>query len=338
MKVRITAKLLRSVMVFAFFLGIETSFFLMPVVSSAEMKIPADLFSVDFVSDAKGWACGRWGTIIHTADGGNSWTYQKSLTDYTLSSISFADARHGWAVGDGGTILHTQDGGQTWKKQANPSPVFLMGVTFVTPKKGWAVGERTTIVHTMDGGQTWQVQFSGEDFILRAVSFADELNGWAVGEYGFIYNTKDGGASWTQQGGKFEISMDTGDIIAGNYLFDVSAVDGDRAWAVGIEGHVIRTADGGQTWQVMDTGIVNSHLLAVAVDKSGHILIAGKGLMIYSNDNAARWHHSVVTPSIEYGWLAGLASKEGAGFSAVGRDGCVYLGDREGKAWVKATH
>ncbi|NNK00566.1 MAG: hypothetical protein HKP58_09145 [Desulfatitalea sp.] len=319
-------------------LGIFVALFCAPVVSSAKMRFPADLFSVSFANSDKGWACGRWGTIIYTEDGGTSWTYQKSTTDYTLSSISFTDERHGWAVGDGGTIVHTQDGGRTWKKQASPSPIFLMGVTFVTPEKGWAVGERTTIVHTRDGGQTWQVQFSGEDYILRAVSFADEMNGWAVGEYGFIYNTKDGGTSWTQQGGQFEISMETGDIIAGNYLFDVSAVDGDSAWAVGIEGHVIRTTDGGQTWQAVITDLPNSHLLAVDVDESGHILIAGKGLMIHSNDAGAGWHPTVVTPSIEYGWLAGLGSKGETGFCAVGRDGCVYLGDRQGKAWVKTTY
>ena len=79
-----------------------------------------DLHSVSFPTALDGWACGRRGTILHTSDGGETWTPQSSGTTYTLSSVFFVDTRNGWAVGDGGTILHTVDGGENWKKQTSP--------------------------------------------------------------------------------------------------------------------------------------------------------------------------------------------------------------------------
>jgi photosystem II stability/assembly factor-like uncharacterized protein len=83
---------------------------------------PHDLFSVSFPTEKDGWACGRWGTMLHTTDGGWTWTRQESGTDYTLTSISFVDPAHGFAVGDGGTILSTKDGGKTWTRQKSPVP------------------------------------------------------------------------------------------------------------------------------------------------------------------------------------------------------------------------
>jgi len=189
-----------------------------------------DLLSVSCPDKNNGWACGRLGTILHTADGGRTWSKQHSESQYTLSSVSFVDSKKGWVVGDGGTILATQDGGKSWKKQKSPVDHYLFGVDFVSPNEGWIVSGNTTILHTVDGGKTWSVQHTGEDFHLKAVSFCDSLHGWAVGEYGFIYGTADGGAIWTRQAGRYGISEETGDIDAETILFDVQAVDPEIAW------------------------------------------------------------------------------------------------------------
>lgn len=60
-----------------------------------------------------GWVVGESGTILHTTDGGNSWSAQNSGTSNWLYSVRFADANTGWAVGEHGTILHTKNGGYT---------------------------------------------------------------------------------------------------------------------------------------------------------------------------------------------------------------------------------
>ncbi|MBA7474025.1 Ycf48-like protein [subsurface metagenome] len=70
------------------------------------------LRAVDFVGN-EGWAVGRFGTIIHTTNSGNSWTFQTSIATNTLFDVDFSDNLHGIACGQG-IILYTTDGGQNW--------------------------------------------------------------------------------------------------------------------------------------------------------------------------------------------------------------------------------
>jgi len=299
-------------------------------------RLSQDLFSVSFPTEQNGWACGRWGTIIHTTDGGKSWVRQQSGTDYTLSSISFVEPQNGWAVGDGGTILQTKDGGQSWVKQKSPVSYFLMGVQFINSQRGWIVGERTTILYTEDGGQSWQVQFKDQDFILKRVSFCDEHNGWAVGEFGFIYHTEDGGKTWRKQAGEFRFSKETGEMVGGNSLFDVVAVDPRTAWVVGIDGYAARTVDGGRTWQQVKNGIPKSHLFGVTSDSRGTIIIGGNALLLKSGDGGKSFVGTEVEPPITYGWIYGIVPRGEEGFVAVGKGGLIYLGDKMGTSWQLA--
>jgi len=301
-------------------------------VPGASQRLSYDLLSASFPNDQSGWVCGRWGTILHTEDGGKTWVPQKSDTDFTLVSIHFVDSSTGWAVGDSGTILHTKDGGKTWIKQKSPVPYFLTGVQFVSSRNGWIVTERTTILYTQDGGENWQVQFKDEDFILKRVSFCDERPGWAVGEFGFIYHTGDGGKSWRKQAGEFRFSKETGEMVGGNFLFDVFAVNPRSAWAVGIDSYVIKTLDGGRSWQKVADGIPRSHLFSV-IYKEGRLLIGGDALLLTSSDEGRTLRNVKIEPQITYGWIYAITPRGGSGFVAVGKGGWIYLSDKEGTTW-----
>jgi photosystem II stability/assembly factor-like uncharacterized protein len=305
---------------------------LVPAIASAGQRPSDDLFSVSFAGEREGWASGRWGTVLHTGDGGQTWAAQKTGVDYTLSSVSFVDGRNGWAVGDEGTILHTSDGGKTWERQKSPVPFFLMGVKFVTKDKGWIVTERTNILHTEDGGRTWAVQYSDQDFILKAVSFCDDLTGWAVGEYGFIYHTTDAGKTWVHQAGEFRFSEETGDVVGGNILFDVAAVSPSTAWIVGIDGYVAKTVDGGKTWQKVMGGVPKTHLFGVAATQKT-VVIAGDATLLRTSDGGATWQAVAVEPAIKYGWLYRVAKRGTEGFVAVGQAGWIYGADAGGGSW-----
>lgn len=308
-----------------------------PVVSPAfaGQRMTDDLFSVSFGSEKHGWAVGRWGSVLHTADGGKTWEKQSSGVNYTLSSVSFVDEKNGWAVGDRGTILHTADGGKTWEKQKSPVTYFLMGISFATKDQGWIVTERTNILHTEDGGKTWAVQFKDQDFILKSVSFCDERNGWAVGEYGFVYHTADGGKTWAHQAGEFGFSEETGEVVGGHYLFDIVAVNPKTAWVVGIDGHVAKTVDAGKTWRKQMTGVPKTHLFGVSVGEKG-VLIAGDGVLLRTTDGGATWQEVKVEPSIRYGWLYRIGKRGKEGFVAVGEAGWIYGADTGAGEWRRA--
>jgi hypothetical protein len=76
------------------------------------------LTDVFFVSDEEGWVTGQHGTILHTKDGGNSWTPQLGGDPHsgeeTVAAPRFLDAKHGWAV-QGGKLLRTTDG-ENWEQ------------------------------------------------------------------------------------------------------------------------------------------------------------------------------------------------------------------------------
>jgi len=335
-------------------------FFFPGILFAGEKKhMSQDLFSVSFPTENDGWACGRWGTILHTNDGGKTWKRQQGGTDFTLAAICFLDPKKGWAVGDGETILYTTDGGKTWEKQEGPqtfaergarwghadvtaeegkteTKLFYMGVHFADSRKGWIVGERTHILHTEDGGKTWNIQFSDEDLILKNVSFCDEYNGWAVGEYGYIYHTGDGGEHWEHQAGEFDFSDETGEIVGGNFLFDVVAVNPQTAWVAGIDGYVAKTIDGGATWQQITNGIPKGHLFGVTSDEQGKVLVGGNAQLLISSAGGESFSVVKAEPPITYGWLYRITARGSAGFAAVGRGGWIYLSDGNGVSWREA--
>lgn len=66
----------------------------------------------------KVWAAGRPGSVIlHSADAGATWSYQRTGQPLPIHDLCFVDEKHGWAVGALGAILATVDGGNTWTVQ-----------------------------------------------------------------------------------------------------------------------------------------------------------------------------------------------------------------------------
>jgi photosystem II stability/assembly factor-like uncharacterized protein len=212
-----------------------------------------------------------------------------------------------------------------------------MGVCFANEQKGWAVGEWTNILHTEDGGKNWQVQFNGgEDYILKSVSFCDPLNGWAVGEYGYTYHTSDGGRTWEHQAGSFALSEEAFEIIGENSLFNVFAVDPMTAWAVGTDGYVTRTIDGGKNWQRLEGNFPATQLFGISLNKQGNVIISGTRTLLTSSDGGKRFSVPKIDPSVEYGWVYGIAPRGSKGFVAVGKEGWIYLSDNKGSSWLRS--
>jgi len=186
--------------------------------------------------------------------------------------------------------------------------------------------EKTHILFTEDGGETWQVQFSDEEYNLAAISFSDEKHGWTAGEYGFIYHTEDGGRNWEHQAGYFRVNDQTGDIETGVTLFDILALDAMNGLAVGADGVVTETRDGGESWNRVDAGFPAAPIFGAAYDGVDTVVIGGKGAYLYSPDKGETWKEMVLRPSMAYRWLYGFAAAGRGRFFGVGEEGAVYVG------------
>ncbi len=76
---------------------------------AGEPTISKSLTGVYFADEKNGWAVGD-GVVLHTTDGGETWTAGSDVTD---PYADFSGNQAGWSVGARGTILHSDDG-QTW--------------------------------------------------------------------------------------------------------------------------------------------------------------------------------------------------------------------------------
>jgi photosystem II stability/assembly factor-like uncharacterized protein len=115
------------------------------------------LTSVHFVDPDHGWIAGYWrempalerhdwAVIIHTSDGGGTWTRQVDSVEALLRSIRFVDRDRGWTVGfnrnDGtSVILATENGGATWAVQKTIYGEELMALE-VCAGRVWTAGDR----------------------------------------------------------------------------------------------------------------------------------------------------------------------------------------------------
>ena len=266
---------------------------------------PLDLGSLQAVActdDQNAWAIGAGviPSIVHTADGGLTWTrqfsghlYNGTLQDAPLG-LAFPTSTSGWVVGDQGLILHTSDAGATWTRQSFGSNR-LIGVAFADDRNGWAVGWDSTILHTVDGGATWTRQTVpagiGDSERFLGVSCTDASTAWVVGYYGEILHTSDGGTnwrledsgvSWDLKGVTFTDPL-TGWAVADwsllhtvdggvtwtpvtvdplVWLTGVSFADARTGWAVGAQGAMLRTTDGGKTWTHEESGLTSDQAVA----------------------------------------------------------------------------
>jgi photosystem II stability/assembly factor-like uncharacterized protein len=228
-------------------------------------------YDVQALSKDRAIVVGYGGKIAETTNGGSSWDIRPSGTDLALYGIRMADEKNGWVVGQEGLVLHTEDGAKTWQKQESNSVfkdndgstkrAYLFALHALDANTAFAVGDRSMFTFTTDGGKTWtakkvamELDVSGGETLAAAdpifydVKFTDRQHGWIVGEFGKIMHTADGGQTWREQERTLMEGTGIFDLLDLPTLFGLHAIDGERAVAVGLEGHVARTGDGGTRW------------------------------------------------------------------------------------------
>jgi photosystem II stability/assembly factor-like uncharacterized protein len=259
----------------------------------------ADLEAVSFADENNGWAVG-YDTIIHTTNGGDTWSEQDDGIYYNqgYDTVDFIDNQTGWAAGS--VIIKTTDGGNTWTQQYDPSGYNINDIQFVDANNGWAAGGIVdyynsdfirVILHTSDGGNTWSTQYyeSGYyyyDYVepFDDIFMLDNTNGWAVGGFGAVFHTNDGGNNWIEQ-------------RLGEYseLLGVSFTDLNNGWAVGEEGTMIFTNNGGTTWTNYSLGF-SDYLRSIVFTDTNNGWIVGGGFypdhatILHTSDGGSTWN------------------------------------------------
>jgi photosystem II stability/assembly factor-like uncharacterized protein len=175
-------------------------------------------------------------------------------------------------------------------------------IFFVTPDIGWYGNGEGKLYKTTDGGKAWIEQLNKPGTFVRAVGFIDEKNGFlgnivtdyfpGVTDTQPLYRTRDGGASWRP------ISNLQGPAVKGICAIDIlkrtfidSGVLRDRvivhaAGRVGGPAFLMRSLDGGETWNSIDLSAYTSAILDVKFFDEMNGIIAGSSDGDTSKSNA----------------------------------------------------
>ena len=115
---------------------------------------------------------------------------------------------------------------------------------FVNKDTGWVAGGEGIIFKTKDGGATWENQQLNDIKYgtLTSLFFIDEHTGWACGsgfdrDGGTVLKIEDGGEQWKLQQSGYN-----------TFVYSVCFTNVNDGWAVGDEGIMFSTINGGSNW------------------------------------------------------------------------------------------
>jgi photosystem II stability/assembly factor-like uncharacterized protein len=286
------------------------------------------------------------------------WQPQSSGTTARLRGVSAVSATVAWASGNNGVYLKTTDGGVTWRAATVPGAESLdfRDVEAFDANTAYLLsigeGERSRIYKTIDGGRNWTLQFTNRNpkAFFDAMAFWDVNRGIAVsdsvdGRF-VIIKTTDGGATWK------EIPPDNlPPALPGEGAFAASGtcitVQGkNNVWIGTTAARVLRSTDGGVTWQVASTPVISgqpsSGIFSIAFkDARNGVIVGGdyrkeseaRDNVATSNDGGRTWR--LAKGSQPGGFRSAVAYVPGGGapmLVAVGPSGSDYSLDG-GASW-----
>ncbi len=248
------------------------------IISSA---LENECFAMKFVTPDTGFILKENAHIVKTTDGGYSWKTVLPASEFSsrnrVGGISFGDLNTGYAWGsivDYGDyyIFKTTDQGETWTQIYNiGGPGYISG-DIIAFDAGNAVllGPDLWTLRTTDGGATWDtasinnfpVGFENKDF--EDVALLDENTAIAVGDK-FICETTDKGANWNY------ISHNISGIDSSFYT--VTFQNSDSGYIGCFDGLVLKTVDGGKSWDYDSSLVDQYYLYSSAITENGKLFL-----------------------------------------------------------------
>jgi len=225
------------------------------------------------------WLSGSKGTIARTTDGGASWQLLPAPAGDTLDfrDIEAFDGLRAVVMSAGpgalSRIYRTDDGGQSWKLvlQNRDESGFFNGLAFWDDRHGILTGDPVGgalfIALTDDGGRSWRRIPPDALPPVDSAEYGFAASGTHIGTLGDslvligtgggsarVFRSKDRGRFWSVHA----TPMISGEAATG--IFSLAFLDDRQGIAVGGDytrpdyraDNVMRTDDGGQSWQLID--------------------------------------------------------------------------------------
>lgn len=257
-----------------------------PSVAVAQEALEQDFLALA-EADGAIVATGEDGTIARSTDGGQTFATVFSAGGATDRYAAVAGSGSTFvAVGTDGIIARSTNAGAGWSEISSANrPDFLLGDLLGVATDGsgnWvAVGNNaieSAIFVSGDDGATWSEAADIPLGLLNAVTWDASASLWiAAGGDGFFEGRLHTSADADQW---MEIALP-----ANVAPLNAVATDGDgNIIAVGEQGSIVKSGDGGSSFQRIAAGLVTEDLLAVAAVGANDFLIGGVQRILLSSD------------------------------------------------------
>lgn len=273
----------------------------------AQVPVQSDLTAVHFPTPEKGWAVGHEGVILHSADGGETWSKQLDGREAVRVLAPFYEQR----IAAGDESLQPYLDQLLFNTEAGAILPYL-GVYFEDELRGYVVGAFGSICRTEDGGKTWMPwlhRIENDDFLnLNDIRKAGS-DVYIAGEQGTV----------------FRLDRETDRFIAvpTDYRGSFFGLTGDerRVIVFGLRGHAFASQDRGATWSALETGVEDSFTAgALSADGETLLLVSISGRLALSRDGGGRFTAMRASQPMLY---AGAIASSGGGFVLAGWRGLV---------------
>ncbi|MEI8006312.1 MAG: YCF48-related protein [Bacteroidota bacterium] len=221
------------------------------------------------------------GNIFKTTDGGQSWTSVWFGSQAGLYGASFVSVDTGYVAGlPNGSISwsgfgKTTDGGLTWTSMQVPSNIYQFNdVIFRDANHGMLLAQTNSsaaVYATSNGGTSWQTATGISSGIPNRACHVSGTKYFLVDNSGHIKKSLDDGLSWTTV------------YSGGPILLGIAFYNDLIGQACGDNGLLLRTTDGGNTWQTQNvTTDIWHQVIYVNQDT---IYVVGTPEIIYKSTN-----------------------------------------------------
>lgn len=223
------------------------------------------------------------------------------------------------AVGPRGHVLLSDSNEGGWMQVAVPTSADLTAVHFVSNHIGWAVGHGAVVMRTGDGGRSWVQQIDGRTLAKQMAAFYEQAV--ARGE----------------EKAKEALAEAQRMLVEGpgRPLLSVWFRDEKLGFVVGAFNLILRTQDGGESWQPWSHRTDNprmNHLNVVTGDATQAYVVGEQGLLLRLADDGERF---VAMNSPYNGTYFGALVPEPGALLVFGLRGNVFGSHDQGASWSK---
>jgi len=251
-----------------------------------------------------------------------------SLTDV----FALPNSEKVWVAGQGGLIAYSDDGGKSWVRQYPPieeddvkdvnQENEQAGLGFSLSKTAYAGEEPTGIQRTPD-----KKPLRSQEQSIDEIEYLKRQKELKVIEQNKIPRTE---VTPTPTPKPEVLDSDDKEKIFSGNINSIFFTDKNSGWAVGNEGTILHTIDGGNSWNKQESKSSNDLNSVTFTDSDNGWAVGNSGTILHTTDrgkiwkpqesNTSEWLYSVTFTDANNGWV-------------VGEDGTILNTTDGGNSW-----